>query len=152
MHVFFTAVEKCSLLFLCTSTAGYCEVLALWPTRICSRRQTWPLQNFQYCRHNLYNKIDILIDGFYEEGCNLMKMITHDKSRHDNCKKKNSTNILHNLQTTKRANCTVGNCRRSDDLIHVKKQRPVEEKIGCTRQSHDFFYLQIITNFEIFKS
>ena len=27
-----------------------------------------------------------------------MKMITHDKSRHDNCKKKNSTNILHNLQ------------------------------------------------------
>ena len=67
------------------------------------------------------NEIDIIIDGFYEEGCNLMKMITQDKSRHDICKKKNSTNILHNLQTTKRANCTVGNCRRSDDLIHVKR-------------------------------
>ena len=40
------------------------------------------------------NEIDILIDGFYEEGCNLMKMITQDKSRHDICKKKN----LHNLQ------------------------------------------------------
>ena len=40
------------------------------------------------------NEIDIIIDGFYEEGCNLMKMITQDKSRHDICKKKN----LHNLQ------------------------------------------------------
>ena len=43
-------------------------------------------------------EIDILIDGFDEEGCYLMKMITQDKSRHDICKKKNYTNILHKLQ------------------------------------------------------
>ena len=39
-------------------------------------------------------EIDILIDGFYEEGCNLMKMITQDKSRHDNCKNSEKLSVL----------------------------------------------------------